>query len=70
MSIRNEEKGKRSYYNSWITDKPIEADRVKHLADCGRTGGVRARWKIEFVVFCMKTGRLSSCSSGGDEPDG
>jgi hypothetical protein len=42
MSIRNEEKGKRTYYHSWITDKPIEAGTVKHLAARGR-----ARWKIE-----------------------
>jgi hypothetical protein len=47
MSIRHEEQGKQTYYNSWITDKPIAADKVKHLADCGRTGGLRARWKIE-----------------------
>ncbi|GHV41819.1 hypothetical protein AGMMS49546_18600 [Spirochaetia bacterium] len=42
MSIWDEEKGKRTYYNSWITDKPIDTDNAKHLADCGR-----ARWKIE-----------------------
>lgn len=42
MSIWDEKKGKRTYYNSWITDKPIDADNAKHLADCGR-----ARWKIE-----------------------
>jgi hypothetical protein len=42
MSIRNEKTGKRTYYNSWITDKPIDTGNVKHLSDCGR-----ARWKIE-----------------------
>jgi hypothetical protein len=42
MSIRNEEQGKRAYYNSWITDKPVEAGTVNHLAACGR-----ARRKIE-----------------------
>jgi hypothetical protein len=42
MSIWNEEKGKRTYYNRWITDKTIEGGNAKHLADCGR-----ARWKIE-----------------------
>jgi hypothetical protein len=40
-SIWNEEKGKRTYYNSWITNKPIDADTVKWLAACGR-----AWWKI------------------------
>jgi hypothetical protein len=29
-------------YSRWITDKPIEAVNVKHLAACGRL-----RWKIE-----------------------
>jgi hypothetical protein len=42
MSIRNEETGKRTYYNSWITDKPIDGGNVERLAGCGR-----ARWKIE-----------------------
>jgi hypothetical protein len=42
MSIWNEEKGKRTYYNSWITDKTIDEGNAKHPADCGR-----ARWKIE-----------------------
>jgi hypothetical protein len=34
--------GKRTYYNSFITDLPVSADRVVELAACGR-----ARWKIE-----------------------
>jgi hypothetical protein len=38
--IRNEETGKRTYYNSRITDKPVDAGNVKRLAGCGR-----ARWK-------------------------
>ena len=42
MEIWNEEKKKRTYYNSWITDKPISQDNAKGLCDCGR-----ARWKIE-----------------------
>ncbi|MDR0636829.1 MAG: ISNCY family transposase, partial [Treponema sp.] len=42
MSILNEEKGKRTYYNRWITNKRIDAGNVKPLAACGR-----ARWKIE-----------------------
>jgi hypothetical protein len=42
MSIWNEEKGKRTFFNSWVTNKRITAENVKHLADCGR-----ARWKIE-----------------------
>ena len=33
---------KRTFYNSWITDKELTAENAKHLADCGRT-----RWKIE-----------------------
>jgi hypothetical protein len=40
MSIRNEETGKRTYYNRWITDKPTGAGNVKGPAGCGR-----ARWK-------------------------
>ena len=42
MSIWNEEKGKRTFFNSWVTNKRITAENVKHLADCGR-----GRWKIE-----------------------
>ena len=38
----NEEKQKRTFYNSWITDTEIRAESVKALADCGR-----ARWKIK-----------------------
>ena len=42
MSIWNEEKKKRTFYNSWITDTEITVENVKHFVDCGR-----ARWKIE-----------------------
>jgi hypothetical protein len=38
--------GKRTYYNSFITDLPVTADRVVELAACGR-----ARWKIENETF-------------------
>jgi hypothetical protein len=39
-------KGKRTYYNSFVTDLPITADTVAELAACGR-----ARWKIENETF-------------------
>jgi hypothetical protein len=39
-------KGKRTYYNSFITDLPITAETVAELAACGR-----ARWKIENETF-------------------
>jgi hypothetical protein len=42
LEIENKEKGKITYKNSWITDKHITRDNVKHLVSCGR-----ARWKIE-----------------------
>jgi hypothetical protein len=42
LSIWNEKKNKRTYYNSWITNKTITKDNVAHLAACGRS-----RWKIE-----------------------
>jgi hypothetical protein len=42
LEITNEEKGKVTYRNSWITDKEIREDNVMLLASCGR-----ARWKIE-----------------------
>ncbi|MDR0637217.1 MAG: hypothetical protein LBF87_09105 [Treponema sp.] len=42
MSILNEEKGKRTYYNRWITNKATDGGNVKPLAACGRT-----RWKTE-----------------------
>ena len=38
--------GKRTYYNSFITDLPVTADSVAELAACGR-----ARWKIENETF-------------------
>jgi hypothetical protein len=40
--IRTEGARKPSYFNSWVTDKPITDMNVAYLADCGR-----ARWKIE-----------------------
>jgi hypothetical protein len=42
LSIWNEKQNKRTFYNSWITNKTITQDNVAHLASCGR-----ARWKIE-----------------------
>jgi len=45
VEIRNHS-GKRSYYNSFITDLPVTADNVAELAACGR-----ARWKIENETF-------------------
>jgi hypothetical protein len=39
-------KGKRSYYNSFVTDLPVMANNVAELAACGR-----ARWKIENETF-------------------
>jgi hypothetical protein len=38
--------GKRTYYNSFVTDLPVTADTVAELAACGR-----ARWKIENETF-------------------
>jgi hypothetical protein len=38
--------GKRTYYNSFVTDLPVAADTVAELAACGR-----ARWKIENETF-------------------
>ena len=42
FSIWNEQKNKRTFYNTWITNKTITSSNVAHLASCGR-----ARWKIE-----------------------
>jgi hypothetical protein len=39
-------KGKRTYYNSFVTDLPITAETVAELAAAGR-----ARWKIENETF-------------------
>lgn len=39
-------KGKRTYYNSFITDLPVTTGTVAELAACGR-----ARWKIENETF-------------------
>ena len=38
--------GKRTYYNSFVTDLPVTAGTVAELAACGR-----ARWKIENETF-------------------
>ena len=45
IEIRNHS-GKRTYYNSFITDLPVTAESVDELAACGR-----ARWKIENETF-------------------
>lgn len=42
LEIMPEGGKKPSYYNSWITNKPISEQNVRYLAECGR-----ARWKIE-----------------------
>jgi hypothetical protein len=39
-------KGKRTYYNSFVTDLPITAETVAEIAACAR-----ARWKIENETF-------------------
>jgi hypothetical protein len=39
-------KGKRTYYNSFVTDLPVTVETVAELAACGR-----ARWKIENETF-------------------
>ena len=39
-------KGKRTYYNSFVTDLDVNAGNVAELAACGR-----ARWKIENETF-------------------
>jgi hypothetical protein len=45
IEIRNAA-GKRTYYNSFVTDLPVTADSVAELVACGR-----ARWKIENETF-------------------
>ena len=46
------DKGKRTYHNSFVTDLAVSADTVAELAACGR-----ARWKIENETFnVLKTG--------------
>jgi hypothetical protein len=42
LEIYNEEQNKTTYRNTWVTNKPVTAEHVELLADCGRT-----RWKIE-----------------------
>ena len=44
-------KGKRTYYNSLVTDLAITSDPIAELAACGR-----ARWKFENETFnALKT---------------
>jgi hypothetical protein len=38
--------GKRTYYNSFVTDLPIDRDNIAEIAACDR-----ARWKIENETF-------------------
>ena len=46
------DKAKRTYHNSFVTDLAVSADTVAELAACGR-----ARWKIENETFnVLKTG--------------
>ena len=46
------DKGKRTYHNSFVTDLPVTAETVAELAASGR-----ARWKIENETFnALKTG--------------
>ena len=45
IEIQNQ-KGKRTYYNSFVTDLPVTSATVAELAACGR-----ARWKIENETF-------------------
>jgi hypothetical protein len=42
LEVRAQGAKKPSYFNSWITNKPITGMNVAYLAECGR-----ARWKIE-----------------------
>ncbi len=42
LSIWNKEKKKRTFFNTWITNKTITSFNAAHLAACGRS-----RWKIE-----------------------
>jgi len=42
LEIWNEEKGKATYKNSWITDLGVDEKNVQEMTDCAR-----ARWKIE-----------------------
>ena len=47
--------GKRTYFNSFVTDLEVDAGNVAELAACGR-----ARWKIENETFnVLKTGPYS-----------
>jgi hypothetical protein len=45
VEIQNN-RGKRTYYNSFVTDLPVSAANVAEMAACGR-----ARWKIENETF-------------------
>jgi hypothetical protein len=49
------DRGKRTYHNSFVTDLAVTADTVAELAACGR-----ARWEIENETFnVLKTGRYN-----------
>jgi hypothetical protein len=42
VEVKNEENGKISYTNSWMTNWEVTEENVAHLTECGR-----CRWKIE-----------------------
>lgn len=42
LTITHEESGKPIYHNSWVTNHPVSAKNIVHLAQIGRT-----RWKVE-----------------------
>jgi len=42
LEIWNQEKGKMTYQNSWITDLEVEEKNIQEMTECAR-----ARWKIE-----------------------
>jgi hypothetical protein len=45
LSIWNEEKKKETYHNEWITNKPVNAYTVEHLAACA--GAVEDRERAQ-----------------------
>ena len=59
-------KGKRTYYNSFVTDLAVTPDTVAELAACGR-----ARWKIENETFnVLKTNGYNLGHNFGHGKDG
>ena len=42
LTITHEKSGKRLYHNTWVTNHPVTAKNMAHLAKIGRT-----RWKVE-----------------------